>query len=501
MPGVDSLTHLSPGAQTCVVVGAIDADEVDLGRYRGVLWFTRQPTPAGGPPGIDPGRVRIEPVPHHDPDRTIAALDDLIRRDTLHLPAVIVAEDVRSESGGCYRPVIALIAAQFESHQRARTTRPENGFRRQSHVLANLAAYAHRRVPPRWAGALAGQAAIVCGAGPSLDASLPGLKHLADRAVIFAADSTLRALARVGVTADFAVSVDACTSPEHCLTPGHASAGRVILGSGSPSDWQYSVSEHKLHFLSGRQLTEDRLAEAGVPKTQITVEENAGITALALALHFGCGPIYLLGLDHAVDGRPPLKRPHRPNLVEAARQIDFSFDNHCTREPGNHHPEAPILRNREWQALDSKCAESPAGILFNVTDRGARLRNTTVIHPSSWLIPEPDRAKEAPLSMLATPDSVCERDWRMARTTITAAATQAAEWVAQARAAFEAGQIQRGAELLARPFRDQRCHLVFGHYRRRIVPHLVRFNEVDAELWPQLLDESSELVTLALNLR
>jgi len=57
--------------------------------------------------------------------------------------------------------------AQFESHQRARTTRQKDGFKWQSQLLANLGFYARRRVPASWAGALQGLPAFICGAAPA----------------------------------------------------------------------------------------------------------------------------------------------------------------------------------------------------------------------------------------------------------------------------------------------------------------------------------------------
>src|SRR5204863_7611276 len=103
--------------------------------------------------------------------------------------------------------------------------------------------------------------------------------------------------------------------------------------------------------------------------------------------------------------------------------------------------------------------------------------------------------KEPRLSMLATPDSIRERDWRKLRETLVQLATRAQEIIVQARGEFDAGRTQRGAELLGGAFRDKRFSLLFGNYSLKIVPHLVRFGKVNPTLWAQLLDECSELVT------
>jgi len=74
----------------------------------------------------------------------------LIRRDALHLPSVFVTDEVLETDAEPFVPVIDAILPQFESHQRARTTRQKDGFKWQSQLLANLGFYARRRVPASW---------------------------------------------------------------------------------------------------------------------------------------------------------------------------------------------------------------------------------------------------------------------------------------------------------------------------------------------------------------
>ena len=495
-------TQLSPGAHTCVVVGAVDeAEQLDLSRYRSVLWFTRDAAAATQPAGLDAARLRIEAVNRLDPGRATTSVDDLIRRDALHLPSVIVTGEAIGESADSYLPVIETIFAQFESHQRARTTRQQDGFTWQSHVLSNLSAYAHRRVPTAWAGALTGLPAFICGAGPSLDASLAKLLPFSERGVIFAADSALGALARVGVTADFAVSVDAGKRPEKCLVPGHASAGRVILASISPPDWQHSVSEHKLHYLSGKQLTEDALVGLGVEKTTVSIEENCGITALALALHLGCGPIYLFGMDHAVDSKEANRWHQRHADPSFEQQIGFHAGRTYPKVPGNYQAEIATPLFREWRALDARCAALPAGLVANVIDRGARLRNTTLVHPDTFS-PGPGGADKVDrLESLATVERVSECDWQQMRASFERVADRAAENITRARAALTGGQSEDVIKFLAAAFKRREASLLFGNYSLKILPHLVRPDEADPGLWDQLLHECETLVTLAQNIR
>ncbi|MCG8481266.1 MAG: DUF115 domain-containing protein [Spirochaetales bacterium] len=60
----------------------------------------------------------------------------------------------------------------------------------------------------RLAGIAAGVPAIVCGAGPTLDETLPHLPDIARRAVVIAVDTAVAALKRVGLEADIAIIAD-----------------------------------------------------------------------------------------------------------------------------------------------------------------------------------------------------------------------------------------------------------------------------------------------------
>jgi hypothetical protein len=495
-------TQISPQAQTAVVVGAVDGLEgLDLRGYRSVLWFTRDTASSIARFNLGPVETLIEPLSNLDATRTHASIDSLIRRDALHLPSVFVTDEVLEPDAEPFAPVIDALFAQFESHQRARATRQQDGFLWQQHMLENLSAYARRRVPDAWAGALQGLPAFICGAGPSLDASLPSLKIFANEGVIFAADSALKALAHVGLTADFAVTVDARKLPEKCLAPGHASAGRVIAAGISPPGWQYSVAERKLHFLSGRQLTEDALHRMGVRKTAIGVEENCGITALALALHLGCGPIYLFGMDHAVDS----KRPDRWHQRHADPSLELKTPLHIDRPlpkvPGNYQDEIATPLFREWRALDARCAALPAGLLLNVTDRGARLSNTTLVHPEVFAPPEGGGAKEPRLETLAAPEAFDAATWADARTAFRAIADRAAGVILEARQELAAGNHLGAAGRLAAAFCEKEFSLLFGNFSLKLMPYLVRPERVEAGAWKPLIAECEALVELARGLR
>jgi hypothetical protein len=495
-------SQISPRAQTAVVVGAIDGVEnLDLRGYRAVLWFTRDTAASIARFDLGAENLQVEPIEGLDATRTNASLESLIRSDALHLPSVFVTDEVLETDAQPFAPVIDAISAQFETHQRARTTRQKDGFVWQSQLLANLSAYAHRRVPAAWQGALEGLPAFICGAGPSLDASLPSLKIFAPEGVIFAADSALKALAHVGVTADFALSIDARKTPERCLAPGHASAGRMIVAGISPPDWQHSVAARKLHYLSGRQLSENWLAQFGIEKTTVAVEENCGITALALALHLGCGPIYLFGMDHSVDSKDPQRWHQKHADPEFEKQLGHKSTNAHPTVPGNYQEEIATPLFREWQALDARCAALPANLIFNVIDRGAKLSNTTLMHPHTFAPPENTPAKGPRLEQLAPPDALDQATWADARTVLRSLGDRAALTLSDARREVKAGNYLGAAKILAATFREKEFTLLFGNFTLKLMPHLVRPERVDGSAWRLLIAECEELVELARNVK
>lgn len=478
------------------MVGESDSfDPVELGRYRSILWFTRR-APRTLPPGVEAGRLQHECVDDFDETRTGHALDRLIQRDARHLPSVFVAEEAAGEAAPSFHPVIESVFAHLESHQRARTTRQRDGLLWQRHVLANLPAYARHRLPATWSGALTGVPALVCGAGPSLQTSLPALAGAAGRGVILAADSALRALASAGVAPDFTVTVDPTKVPVKCLPPGAVPRGRVIAASVSPPDWQEAVPAGQLYFISGKQLTEDAIEAAGAPRTTIAVEENCGITAVALAVHLGCSPIYLFGLDHAVDSVEPGRLHQRDTEPSAEASLGFKAGRNYPRVPGNYQPEVATPFFREWRRLDAICASRPPGEMVNVTDRGAHFSNTTLVRSSDFS-PPPLADKSGWLERIPAAGSIEPLAWETIVAQLCRLSDLGGPPIAAARRVLLQGQPSHAAKILATVFGRREFSLLFGNYSLRILPHLVTPQETPPELWNQLLDECAELVALA----
>jgi len=471
-----------PGAGTCIVIGDLAGIEpARLQPYRHILWWCDAPTP---PPPLAAGVELLSPAV---PDAE-AHLERFLRRDPRRLPSLIVTA---AAVGPAYTGVLDLVHNVLESAHRTRLTRQKDGFIWQRHVLKNARGYIRNRLPAAWAGALRGFPAIVCGSGPSLEVSLPALAAAAPNAVVFSADSALRALARHGVAADFAVSIDAAKIPEKCLPATHPPM-RVILASVSPPAWGEVPLANPPLFLSGPQLTDDWLAAQGVPRTGVAIAESCGSTALELARHLGCDPVCLFGMDLAVDEADPARRHQRD--ADPALYINSNYDPAAVlpRVPGNYAETVPCFALGDWRALDARLATSSTGRVVNVTDRGARLRGTTVAHPGAFSLDASPVAKAVPLAALSAEPAAHPAPLHR----LAALGERAQFALPDLRRALALG----GPAALAAAFRplvvDPELGRALGAYALKLMPHLVPPAEGDPARWQTLLDEFAELAAL-----
>ena len=485
-----------PGATTCLLIGDLPAAAgPDLGRYQAVLWWADRDPGQTLPAGLSRDRVQIGRPGRVAPAEITPVLERFIRLNPRVLPSFFITAAIGGPNAGVYQEIITAAHAQLESSRRSRLTRQQDGFAWQKHILQNAADYTRHRLPATWAGALRGLPAFVCGAGPSLDVSIAGLATHADHAVIFAADSALRALARHGVAADFAVSTDAAKVPGKCL-PADCAPARVVLASVSPPAWQDALPADRRLFLSGHQLTDDWLAAQGIARTGVAAAESCGSTALELAHHLGCDPIHLFGLDLAVDQANQARR-HQQD-ADPALYVKSNYDAtvQLPRVPGNYAETVPCFALGDWRELDARLAARTGVRIFNVNDRGARLRGTTLVHPDQFSPASTAGSKQARLAALPGSDPEPAAGAALAR--IAAVGARGQQALPGLRQALERG----GPAALATAFLpvvlDAETGRAFGAFALKLMPHLVPPIEGDGAFWQSLLNEFEELATLAL---
>jgi len=179
-----------------------------------------------------------------------------------------------------------------------------------ANVWANLH---HLHRPPFYANALREKfssiPAVICGAGPSLQASCPHLKALENKAMLIAGGSAIKALSHAGISPHLMMAVD----------PNYEEFLRLQSISNEEIPFIYSNRLHAdiLPLMRGpigylrsdtggvaESWFEEQLGIEGVPIGPELGSEAFSITTLAAAYAFamGCDPIVFVGVDLAYTG-------------------------------------------------------------------------------------------------------------------------------------------------------------------------------------------------------
>lgn len=497
------LAYVQPyaGATTCVVIGPAGTGLIpDADRFRAVLWFVDADSIAHPPAGLAHGALETAPIEQLDSARIAAVLDRFVQHDARHLPSVFFTEDARARHIEAYESVLTNTCANLERHHRARVSRQRDGFAWQKNALQNLPSYVGFRLPASWRGALRGLPALVCGAGPSLDVSAPQLAAHAANGIVLAADSALRTLARHGVTADVAVTIDAGKTPDKCL-PEDRMPERLVLSIVSAPAWRSAVTPDRFCYAANRQITTAWLADVGVAWPAVTVSEQWGGTALELARYLGCSPIYLFGMDLALD-------PGTPGRLHAADVEPTLYDpsaldpkRRFPEVPGNYGAAVPSHLAADWQFLDARLSGWPFGLLYNVTDRGAWLSNTTLVHPDNFTLRPATVDKAAAVAALGSPEPAPALVVDSAFEQIREIGRRHSAGVAGLRAELAKGGPPAAAAAFSLLFAEQTLGRVLGTFSLKLMPHLMPPLEGDNAFWNTLIDEYAELLSLAQNVR
>jgi len=493
MPAGFYFEHPSKASTLAVVVGRLSAVTAPtLLSFRGILWVVEQEGQGTWPEGVPEPVARVG-LAEGAFSAVAAALESFVARDVRSLPAVLIS-DAAAAAPLCAE-ALAEITAVFRSVGATRMTRQLDGYAWQKHVLHNMADYIRHRLPDFWEGALAGLPAVICGAGPSLDVSASFLKKVHHEVVVFSADSALRALSRQGVAVDFGVSIDVAKVPEQCLAGVTSPPLWMVLSSLSPPEWAQVSAVGRRLFCSSLQVTVDWLRGQGVARSGVLAEENCGVTALALARFLGCGPIYLLGMDQALDEKNQQRRHHEGVSAELYAASGFNPDISFPRVPGNYARTVPTHLGADLQALNASLSEWPEGLVYNVTDRGARLSNTTLVAPQHWRVASqgpPKAGRIGALKISVEPEANVALVLARVRSVAEARLPEVEALVAVA-AQRDPVQIRNAFCAL---FKNQAFARLLGAFALKVMPHLFPPLEEEPVFWLQLVEECQSLTRL-----
>lgn len=177
-------------------------------------------------------------------------------------------------------------------------------------LFRNLLANFHRLPSCFYADALRDQfkdiPAVICGAGPSLAIHIPILKQMEHKALIIAGGSTLAALSTQGVNPHIGLALDPNPEEYDRLKVNQAFEVPILFGNRvMPAIFRTSngPTGYMRTFSGGlvEQALEERLELTKEPLLTGISQEGLSVTVMcfAAAVHFGCNPIFISGVDLA----------------------------------------------------------------------------------------------------------------------------------------------------------------------------------------------------------
>lgn len=197
--------------------------------------------------------------------------------------------------------------------------------------------------------------AIIVAAGPSLDATLPGIVAMQGRAIVIAVDTAVRPLLAAGVQPHIAVSVDPSEiNAQHLM--GLPLSAMALVGEGS-------LDARVLPQFSGRTFAfrvSDHhpwpwLRKLGLDRGGLQAWGSVLTTAFDFAIKAGCSPLVFAGADLAYTRglqycRNTAYEPHWQHLETDEQRAD-AFKGYLAEKPHSLQPDVhgqPTITTREF---------------------------------------------------------------------------------------------------------------------------------------------------------
>lgn len=183
-----------------------------------------------------------------------------------------------------------------------------------SHILVRNVLTNYRRLPHcfaanQWAGSFKNIPAIICGAGPSLEKTLPFLRDAQERALLIAGGSTITILTQNGIQPHLAMALDPNQEEYERLKQSSYFVGPFLFAPRLHRD-VFATAGGPFGFLqtdTGGQVEgwlEQTFGFTDPPIGPDLGSEAFSVTTLAVgyAYALGCNPIIFTGVDLAYSG-------------------------------------------------------------------------------------------------------------------------------------------------------------------------------------------------------
>jgi hypothetical protein len=368
------IENITPGAKLCIIMGPATTKmiEKELQNYQtGILWLL---SPNDPPPNIQHPNLLVYQISDPEGEEFNKLLDQFVAQDYSNLPSI----KAYKTHDPLWIKVMDTLVIHFDSTKRARKTRAEDGLIRQQNIFQNLPHYIQKQVPTAWKNYCQDKLAVVVGAGPSLDITLPIIKSWTVPFTLISTDSAIHAVRQVGLQPDIVLSIDPAKTLQSCIQ-GEYKEGILVANSTTHPSWLKNW-DCDLAMISGYVLCEDYLANQGLAKSELIAINNVGLTAISLANFLGPEAIILLGMDLASDAKSGFSRYAE---ITSRPQGMITFGAKIYKIPGNFEPYVQTSFLSDWKDTSNFCKEvAQQRYLINITDRGAQIEGAVLIHPN-----------------------------------------------------------------------------------------------------------------------
>ncbi|MFH1744412.1 MAG: 6-hydroxymethylpterin diphosphokinase MptE-like protein, partial [bacterium] len=178
--------------------------------------------------------------------------------------------------------------------------------RNQHNILRNLGAFWRGRMPAEYRDAARGLPAFIIAAGPSLDRNIDELHRIGSRGLLIAVDTSQNTLARHNIQPHFVAVADPTelnfshfdkvSDLRDIILAFHPESYFGITRKFRDHPYLFPLVDEQGAFMRHLQeALKDSLGEVG----HVTRGMNVGQIAFNIAVHLGCDPIILVGMDFA----------------------------------------------------------------------------------------------------------------------------------------------------------------------------------------------------------
>ncbi len=218
--------------------------------------------------------------------------------------------------------------------------------------------------------------AVICGAGPSLSKTIPVLKEVSEKALIFAGGSAITALTRFGVQPHFAMALDPNDEEFDRLRQSCYFEGPFLFAPRLHRDVFCAVNGPFGYLKSDtggliEQFFEKELGISGEAVGPDLGPEAFSVTTLMVAHAFamGCNPILFAGVDLAYTGNARYAKGIEAE--ETGADDPRALEERLLREDIHGNEVATLLKwVMEAECISAFAKKQPQVKFFNCTDGG-----------------------------------------------------------------------------------------------------------------------------------